>query len=176
MWMVGGVDLKSGRWPSVWKYNYSKRKEFSGLWRNPISSGNLKSNYLHIQWQGICNIAIAICIMHLGVFFVKRTFFVGLNFNSLRIINMKMYKNKWYYWLLELTYFPPEGMLYYNKFALYTLNQINYLYSFLAPSGAQEMPINVRSSGFRARNIHLSLSGQSQVSFRSVLLRLTVWA
>ena len=36
-------------------------------------------------------------------------------------------------------------MLYYNKFALYTLNQINYLYSFLAPSGAQEMPMFVQS-------------------------------
>ena len=145
-------------------------EESNFIWQSQIKL----STYSVTRDMQYCNIAI--CIMHLGVFFVKRTFFVGLNFNSLRIINMKMYKNKWYYWLLELTYFPPEWMLYYNKFALYTLNQINYLYSFLAPSGAQEMPINVRSSGFRARNIHLSLSGQSQVSFRSVLLRLTVWA
>ena len=41
---------------------------------------------------------------------------------------------------------------------------------FLAPSGAQEMLIFVRSSGTslsRALNLHLSLSGQSQVSLRS---------
>ena len=41
---------------------------------------------------------------------------------------------------------------------------------FLAPSEAQEMQMFFRSSDekcFRAQNIHLSLSGQSQVSFGS---------